>query len=104
MDLLPKEIAQIVYRYLFDDVYTVVKEQYKYRWLNDMPSYTHDYKMGIYWNEQRQRFFNQINVPVANWRNPSMMVIGHGRYRPCRNINRFDQRRYDHIAQLPFNY
>ena len=59
MELLPKEIQLIVYRYLFDSSYQMVIRYYKTVFIED----------DAYWNEEVQCLaLKSRMIAVANWR------------------------------------
>jgi hypothetical protein len=64
MDLLCNDIKLIVHRYLFDERYTRVKEEYAQYWLGGLDT-SHNY-----WDDKRCFFKVRSNeVGDANWRN-----------------------------------
>lgn len=82
MELLPKDVLFIVYRYVHDYLYTKVKQQYRMKWV---PMWC---KMG---------FWSDFGVGVANWRNIADI------YDYSRSIYLFTNP-YLPCAQLPKHY
>ncbi len=59
MELLPKDIRNIVYRYILDSKYQIVIRNYNSVFLNGE----------TYWNEHRQCLADHTSmVAIANWR------------------------------------
>ncbi len=62
MELLPKDIITIVYRYIFNDIYKALKHQYHEEWVIYCPD-----KCKTFWSERWQIFEDGYNT-AANWR------------------------------------
>ena len=58
---LPRDVIDIIYRYIFGDLYRQLILEYKAVWFNDPLS------GGIYWDDAIQGFVRD-NYGVANWR------------------------------------
>jgi hypothetical protein len=61
---LPKDVQLIVYRYIYDDYYYYVRQEYIREWLVGDPYLT---PPGVYWCEYRH-CLNRGYCPVANYR------------------------------------
>ena len=85
MELLPKDVLFIVYRYIFDHNYTQLKQQYSIEWI-------------VMWNPNHKGFWN--GVGVANWRNLDGIKQGINN----NGIYKFDNPFIPISALLPINY
>ncbi len=63
MDLIPKDVIAIVYRYIYDYYYTQVKQKYRLVWLNGYENQEHN----IFWDHKYSEFSTN-DRHVANWR------------------------------------
>ncbi len=88
MELLCTDVKLIVYRYLLDDRYRLLREQFKARWLN-----VH----GINWDDIQQ-CYRYGGVSVANWR-----CYWRGVWSNIQ-IYSFDNNLYGTTAYCPDNY
>lgn len=100
MELLPRDLIVIVYRYIADYNYTQLKRQYAAVWLNTDPN-RDEYQ--IYWDHSRSDF--EIGCFfIANWRfDVGCLAPGHR----VRNFYQRDlgEHRSDHLLpKLPSNY
>lgn len=86
LELLCNDVVQIVYRYVFDWRYKILRNQYQVLWLG---------KREMYWNDKFSCFFRYGYGYVAN-------------YRPLWNVNQvckvYDPKGYIGVADLPKNY
>ena len=70
MEVLPKDIVLIVYRYIYQYNYDVMREQYKHLWLNDpsIAANIGDFNMSlIFWDDNLHCFCTDHTF-VANYR------------------------------------
>ena len=66
MDVLPKDVRAIIYRYLFASTYEAVIHQYREQWLTDRnEARQHNHR--IYWDDGGSLFCTRENY-VANYR------------------------------------
>jgi hypothetical protein len=66
MDVLPKDIRSIIYRYLFVCTYDTVVHQYREQWLTDRDE-ARQHNHQIYWDDAESLFCTRENY-VANYR------------------------------------
>lgn len=68
LGLLPKDVQSIVYRLLFDYNYTILKLEYKDRWLNRDGFFNNSRRDAIWWSDAINLFVC-CRGSVANYRN-----------------------------------
>jgi hypothetical protein len=101
MDVLPKDVIDIVYRYLFVHTYTKVVQEYSIIWLDDCPDdywTTRSNLLGgstlIYWNDLLECFHAidyRYSYPLANYRELNDDE-------PFRCVHTFKEYKYGHLS------
>ncbi len=90
MDRLPKDIVLLVYRYVADNLYSNVKDQYRRDWLDG----NYEESSPIHWDDSRN-YFRSGYWLVANHRNLLNGMAYH--------IFKFKDRE-NNIGPVPINY